>query len=235
MARYILKSGSNLLKSGNTILTSSDKVPDPVIDINPAAWGLSGGASVPTLYDSSGNSLNFQQTDTTRRGTLIANALDGFPAVQIDGVNDYYESPSPLPAKTIFVIVRAITNSSYRTLFAGTVGSFGYFVGGDPDSWFLPTSQYPGFGYYTENRLFVNGMLAAAPGIVKRTSYFVLLCLDIAHNTNANLYRIGCTNQTGAFFHGEYVRVIAYKDRLTEAHRIKKTNELLAEYPTLTA
>lgn len=244
MANYILKTGSQLLRSGNNIPTSSDDPPSPLIDLNPATWGLAGGESVPKLLDSSGNGNHYQQADSTKRGIIVANAVNTYPSFKLDGSNDYYDASVAPSVKTILAVVKAtVQTQTYGTLFGSTVGTLGYFLGGGTSAGSGETAQYfdtggangATFGINSNtNRLWVNGTRATLKSEAIRQVYFLLLSLDVSAAVNANLYRIGAYIGTSlaaaGYFNGEYARIIGYAERLTELHRKQKEKELMTLY-----
>lgn len=61
-----------------------------ILDVNPTLLGLSDGASVPQLTDSSGGHIHGTQAVTANRGTYRANVQNGKAAVEFDGINDSY-------------------------------------------------------------------------------------------------------------------------------------------------
>jgi hypothetical protein len=234
MANYVLKSGANLLKSGNYILTSSDAPPVSGLDINPELWtGFADGEKIETLPNSGG----YSQGDINKQGTFATNQISGLPALLFDGVNTLYTPPLAYAARTVFLVVKTVGTMGERGSLFEAVGDVNQWLGSGSaanGSYFEPNAIPTAFGYNANNnRLFVNGNQATPKSLATRSGTYVLLTMDFAERTNDNI-NIGTIGGRASTsddrFSGYFARLIIYPKRLTEVQRIAKENELLTYY-----
>lgn len=228
MAKYILKSGASLLKSGNTILTSSDDPPSPNIDINPANWGYPDGAAVPSFQSDDPARINFSSGST---GTFLANQLNGYPSLKLSGSN-YYPTLA-LTTRTLFLVVKSDGPQPYQgTMISGGSGDHS-FLGGSGSYWFDIAHADSIGNLNSPNRIFVNGLQAEPKSNATIASSFRLLSLDFANPdpliTSFHMLG-GRRNYLPDYFNGSFVRIICYEKRLTEDHRRKIEQELKTLY-----
>jgi hypothetical protein len=225
MANYVLKSGSNLLKSGNYILTSSSQLPDPALDINPELWSYNNLDVVDGFPIKPGGSNFFIEADAAKKGIYHTNILNGKPGLRFDGSNDRYNGLIAIAVKTIFLVAKIpASNPNGATVFGGISG-FGGFVGGS-NSVFGSNDL---FGSDASNRLFLNAMRAEPITAVLRQNNFVLLTLDV-NSFTGYISIIGNSPDYIRPCAMDLVRMIAYPTRLTEVQRVAKENELLTYY-----
>jgi hypothetical protein len=234
MSNYILKSGTNLLKSGNAILTSSGSAPTPVLYINfENLIGLyTDGQKVPQFTDVTGK-IFFTQSNPDNQATFVANAANGKPALRFSG-GQFYDATVAITCRTIFCYTKAtIQNQPYGTLFSGSAGAYGFFLGSSNTNWFHTQGDNGSdvFGYdLNKNRLFVNGAIADPKSGANRQTFFCLLTCDIADRPTApNINRIGY-HQAGGGYQGDIACVKAFSNRLTEINRVAEENSITTNY-----
>ncbi|MEL6535918.1 MAG: Calx-beta domain-containing protein, partial [Bacteroidota bacterium] len=66
--------------------------------------GLANGDPIPSWADMSGYGHDATQAVAANQPSFIATALNGLPAVQLDGVDDYFDDAHSYDARTVFIV-----------------------------------------------------------------------------------------------------------------------------------
>lgn len=249
MARSILKTGNTILRTAGKIFQVGD-VREPALDLNPELLNLANNAPVMQWTDFSGRKNHAIQTTAARQPLFRTNQINGLPAIQFDGTDDYFDMLTAVDAKTVFAVVRSTKLAAGGTLFSNgviTANNLVYFNGGDSrsastsnSSWFYAQSTFPNDFFGTQNnlnRIYVNGNGVAPIENALRTSVFSLITMDVARSApQSNISMIGVAQPANgqvslqAFFWGLFARLIVYDYRLPSIERRAKEQELMTKY-----
>ncbi|MFN4947020.1 MAG: beta strand repeat-containing protein, partial [Chryseotalea sp.] len=117
----------NVTLSDGDFFTLAFTINTLIASQNPVFWvratnGVTGVADVSNWADQSGNGKNAIQNTVANQPTLLANAVNGYPAIDFTGSTDVFSITSP-PTNvnsTIFTVAVPTVNTSWRTMFRGT-------------------------------------------------------------------------------------------------------------------
>jgi hypothetical protein len=215
----------------------------------------SNGEAVRTIVDGSGNGNNIIQTTVNQRATLTTNHLNGFAALNFDGVNDNYSDNigganySELDIITVMnfdLASQPASNTDYVYRIGAVYNKSISFSRANINSGANADKYYS----YCEGKARFGPVLDNSPTIYAQTfsgtTPFHFLRMDgavqsvTAHNSNFNLppeWNIGRflgTNPHG--LDGKIVELIAFNSNLNTTQRIIIENHLASKYAlTLTS
>jgi hypothetical protein len=232
--KAILKASNNILKTQGKIFQVGEAKP-PVLDLNPALLiGLADNTPVSKLNDGSQNGNHAYQPTATAQPKFRTNVLNGLPAIEYDGVNDYLFTQQSVIPKTVFIVAKhRIANSRATMLSSGNAGNT-YFAGGNEDNKLFFDGATNVFGGANTNLLWVNGGLINPKSLALRnTVAFTVLSMDVSA-FDSDVSWIGNTAfQYGQFnrsFDGLLARFIIFNYRMTDTDRKAKEVELKTVY-----
>ena len=209
------------------------------------------GSGVSQWADQSGNGRNATQTSATSRPTVVANALNGLPALSFDGVNDFMTFTMPVNGLTGMTVIVVAANSADRT-GGSTNGESAAVFWNELNSWgsiYLSpfqtnvkfrfgTGQTGNLPSYTRPASIGNAF-SVSTAIKNRTtdSLYVNGTLVVSQpgklttiaNTQ-NLGNIGRGYNNNTFFPGLITEVIVYNRALSDAERQAVEGYLTSKY-----
>jgi len=209
------------------------------------------GSGVSQWADQSGNGRNATQTSSTSRPTVVANALNGLPALSFDGVNDFMTFTMPVNGLTGMTVIVVAANSADRAggstnaessaVFWNEVNSWGsiYLSPFQTNVKFrFGTGQTGNLPSYTRPASIGNAF-SVSTAIKNRTtdSLYVNGALVVSQSgkltTIANtqsLGNIGRGYNNNTFFPGLIAEVIVYNRALSDAERQAAEGYLTSKY-----
>lgn len=219
MGRNILKAGNVILKTGSAIFTTGDERP-PILDLDPRLMDQADNTPVPVYWDS-GSGFHFVQNVATNQPTFKHNQLNGYSAIDFDGVDDFMNATVAAPTYTLFIIFRSFKGSASTLM--NSLDSNGYW-----DSQSASIFDWPGgFAASSErNRLFVNGGRVDPISSALFSPNWTLLALD--HSAQRRLSTLAFF--FNRYFKGQFARILGYDYRMPDYQRIRKETELKAFY-----
>jgi PKD repeat protein len=186
---------------------------------------------VEAWQDISGNNHHLTQTEANRRPLLIANVLNGYPALRFDGSNDYLRvlfGQSFTPPNTVFCVFNMQSTTAQFVYDGGT--SFHCLRYINPDLLARVASAQIGYSkpapfdfiistinFNTSNsQMFENGMLKQSG--------------TIGTGSGLNGFTLGSAYSIGSFFNGDVVEVLVYDGLLSVSDRVEVETYLMNKY-----
>jgi hypothetical protein len=232
-----------------TMTPTLDPGPGGVVGV--ALWldagrlGLSNGQAVASWPDVSGNGHTATQGTSSSRPVYVASAVNGQPAVQFDGVNDYLPNTSftTLSGKTgttAFVVFQADTTSTNRVAFCesgrnvnsqvyanlvytyATTGKWGR-AAFTSKNWTIWNSVYDGTQGSNATRLKLY-----LDGVAQTLAYGATIPAVLSTGAGYDVGRPQATNL--AYWDGNIAEVIVYARTLSESDRLAVEGYLKQKY-----
>jgi hypothetical protein len=207
--------------------------------------GLTNGQAVASWPDASGNGHDAAQGTSASRPVVLSAAVNGQPAVQFDGSNDYLQNTtfsalSGQTGATAYVVLKADTTSTNRVAFCdtardvtsqvyssliytyATAGKWGRAAFTSRD-WTIWNSVYDGAqaSNATRLKLYVNG-------VVQALSYGSTIPAVLATGAGYDVGRPQGSNL--AYWDGNIAEVIVYGRTLSESERLAVEGYLRTKY-----
>ncbi len=209
------------------------------------------GTAVTSWNDQSGYSNHATQGTAANRPTRTSNALNGFPIVQFDGVNDVLsiadQASIDLTRWSFLMVAKVTTHKNYNAFFV---------KGNDATENYEFLTNFPGTGnihfpvYYTNGTRSSDAETAAGPSMSNTTFGIFQYDYDNVNTrmfknmtqlftraetripqVNANTLLIGNEGGTGGRnLSGDIAELIAYNTKLNLAQQIITNNYLSAKY-----
>lgn len=231
MANYILQQGNNILSNGNYIFQTGDEIAPPVADYDPSLLALADGAAVGQIRDGSGQNAHASQPTAAKQATFRTNQLNGYPAIQFDGVDDEYLLPFAFAAKTVFLVQRTPTTSQANVNIINYSPNIRAWDGGSGNN-FFDSGNGGNLGIEpsnSQNSVYVNNSKNRySPSIVLRNATYNLLCIDVTDNRPID--QLSKRGAGAGWWAGFLVRLIIYDFRMNYAERQLKGAQLLTQY-----
>jgi hypothetical protein len=209
-------------------------------DVYSNAGGTTPCADGDTVYvwkDQSGNAFNASQSTAAARPTFKTNILNGKPVIRFDGADDVLAITSSLAGTgdnlSFFLVVIPDSNLPIGIWDSGDENSIRNFDGGKWD-WFSG-SPYVTMGLPGTNAVIMEFIHTFA---TYRSVDYYKNGTFISNNPTAdttttlweNLAALGSINFGYAYYDGDIVEFILYKEALTNTHRQEVETYLKAKY-----
>jgi hypothetical protein len=187
--------------------------------------------AVKTWQDQSGNANHLVQTTGTKQALYKTNQQNSLPAIEFDGVDDFFTTTSRLSTvRTVFVIHKwTATTGDYRLLIGdsitynfhgGAAGGALFYDGGGADT--LETR------FVYNGTKWVNGVETAHSSVVRYTTYKLV---SVATTDNCFFDQISYDrSDTPRQFYGQMAEIIAYDSVLSATNRGKVETYLMSKW-----
>jgi hypothetical protein len=206
--------------------------------------------AVTSWADGSPNFNTVSQTDGTKAPALIANAINGKPALQFDGANDFLEAPASSSLAitgdlTTLFVVNIDDYVTYRAIWAKTAGPGGN-LPAPTDYYLLPSTGIPrafhgatgGFNSVDGTSPLPMGAFSVAGWELAGTT--LTHYLDGAENGSGETpsaggdagesLRIGTRGDNFTKLKGSLAELVIYNRALTDDERAQVTSYLQSKY-----
>jgi parallel beta-helix repeat protein len=211
------------------------------------------GAQVSQWSDQSGTATNAAQTTATRQPTLIANAINGLPALSFDGVDDFMTFNLPMTGfsgATIFLVAASTSSTQDGTWHGATNSAIFWNENSDWSTIFLtPFQRHVKYQFGTG---WPNNISTYTRPVSLGTNFSVNTA--IKNGANEALYvngslvfsaggkgpalmnsrptgNLGRGYNDNTYFAGRIAEVLVYTRALTDAERQNVEAYLLTRYP----
>lgn len=185
---------------------------------------LSNNDSIYQLTDLSGNNNHAFQSNKLFQPLLIQNAINSYPVIRLDGIDDFLPFNSINTIKDCFFVIKHSSgNQNYATIL-GSTNSYD-FIGG-PDSLLFSssyTSTYIQSGIIDINNFIYNSSTAKKP-----KEYSLIRLKPTAYLTAENIGND--RNSVGRFWSGDFAEIIVFDRSLTTAEYDSVTQYLNNKY-----
>lgn len=200
--------------------------------------GLSDGTSVTTWSDVSGSANDFSQSTSGNKPVFHTNIINGLPAVQFDGSDDFMSHTGTIAAQpvSVFIVTQPTANTSSQKTYACFTHSSGgsYFVVARLSTNFWGTftnadlssgnALSSGSNYLLENTAASGSTFLYQKGVQVATS----ATTEVGSGSNSGLGK-DLVN-SGREYAGYIAEVIVYNTVLSSGDRVRVENYLIAKY-----
>ena len=210
--------------TNNIMWLSADSLPNTLSNTDPiSSWN-----------DISGNSTVVTQGTAASQPTFVESGINGYPTVNFDGTNDYFQLPTGLNNSGItFLIVSKLNGASYTSIAAFNKHHISYSNGGLLRAEYSNGSFSVGksSGSFSISSVTTNSSTGPQPLDLTNGS-------TLAAHSRENFFNI-TSESIGALFHsgsfnfflnGEIAEMIVFNERLSTPKRKIVSNHLAAKY-----